>query len=474
MKLCDSDALDLTNPCVRGSWAALAPTVLVLLICLSFVPPPLPKVVLDAIKSPFAQYLSLHEAEGLVLADEKNSTEAELEVENTVPLWRTVVFVFIGLLECLAWLANGTFLLITGHPRWDAIQQLLVALTWVYTAVRPILRPTATPPYDMLTLYLLHIAGDILQLGGYMFQHNASGVPLPGTLVLVGLSVDLALLVGLVAVIMGMPVALPSHLVKKEDIGSSVSPEDYTVLWRWVTFTWVYPLVKRGRNATLNEKDIWNLSPNIQSRPIFIKFSTLPQKSLLVKIWAANSFDIIVDFILTLCSILFNYAEPFFLKRILDSLDTSDDIAKNKGKAYIYAILMFTCSLCKAQCDVQHLWLGRRACTRIRSELMAAVYDKALKRRDFSGVVDQEKAKEAADKKAAAAAGTPPVLSKAEQKAKDTADKESAEKADDPKAGAADTGKIVNLMAGDANRISFQVGCELHALPDSRPNQMHD
>ncbi|KAG6821862.1 hypothetical protein H0H93_006937, partial [Arthromyces matolae] len=40
---------------------------------------------------------------------------------------------------------------------------------------------------------------------------------------------------------------------------------------------------------------------------------------------------------------------------------------------------------------VQHLWFGRRASTRIRSELMAAIYDKALKRRDFSGVVDKEK-----------------------------------------------------------------------------------
>jgi hypothetical protein len=35
-------------------------------------------------------------------------------------------------------------------------------------------------------------------------------------LVLVGLSVNLAALVGLVAVIMGMPLALPSDLVKKD------------------------------------------------------------------------------------------------------------------------------------------------------------------------------------------------------------------------------------------------------------------
>ncbi|KAJ7270116.1 multidrug resistance-associated ABC transporter [Mycena haematopus] len=461
MKLCgDSDAFDLSDPCVRGSWAALAPSVLALAICLSFVPLPLPnslRKLSDAVKRPFTQFLTLHEAEGLALADKSDVQEVQLKVENTVPLWRTLVFVFVGLLECLAWLADGSFLLITGHPWWVAIQQFLVALTWLYTAARPVLRPTATPPYDMLALYMAHIGGGTLRLGGYLFQHNSSGAPLPSTWVLVGLSVNLAVLVGLVAIIMGMPLALPSHLVKKEDIGSSVSPEDYTILWGWVTFRWVYPLVKRGRNTTLNEKDVWDLSPTIQSRNIFNKFSTLPQKSLLKKLWTANSRDIIGDFAFTLASVMFNYAGPFFLKRILDAVDTENESEKDKGKAYIYAILMFMCSVCKAQCDVYHLWLGRRAATRIRSELMAAIYDKALKRRDFSGVVDQEKAKEAADKKAAAAAGTPPVLSKAEQKAKAKEDKKKAEKADDPKAGAADTGKIVNLMAGDANRVAMQI-----------------
>jgi hypothetical protein len=29
--------------------------------------------------------------------------------------------------------------------------------------------------------------------------------------------------------------------------GWSVSPEDYTTLWGWVTFSWVWPLVRRVR-----------------------------------------------------------------------------------------------------------------------------------------------------------------------------------------------------------------------------------
>jgi len=41
----------------------------------------------------------------------------------------------------------------------------------------------------------------------------------------------------------------------------------------------------------------------------------------------------------------------------------------------------------------------------MRSELMAAIYDKALKRKDFSGIVDKDKADEAKERKKSAAGG---------------------------------------------------------------------
>lgn len=225
MKLCgDSDLFNIQDPCIRGSWAALLPTILILAICLSLVQLPLPETLrklVNTVKSQFSEYLSLHDAEGLALADETSAPEAELEVDDSgVHLWRTVVFVFTGLLASLAWLADGYFLLMTGEPRWEVIKRCLVASTWLYTIVRPILRPTATPPYDLFTLYILHIAGGILQLGGYLFQRNAYSAPLPSKLVLVGLSANLAASVGLVVAILGMPLAFPSHLVKKEEIVS--------------------------------------------------------------------------------------------------------------------------------------------------------------------------------------------------------------------------------------------------------------
>ena len=77
----------------------------------------------------------------------------------------------------------------------------------------------------------------------------------------------------------------------------------------------------------------------------------------------------------------------------------------------------------------------------MRSQLMAAIYDKALKRKDYSGIVDKDKdnTKEVSDK---------------DKKRDPKASAEAAAKANDPKAGA-DVGKIVNLMAGDANRVAM-------------------
>jgi hypothetical protein len=70
---------------------------------------------------------------------------------------------------------------------------------------------------------------------------------------------------------------------------------------------------------------------------------------------------------------------------------------------------------------------------------MAAIYEKSLKRKDFSGIVNKDNSKEDSD-------------SNGKKDSKSSAD--AGAKADDPKAGA-DIGKIVNLMAGDASHVAM-------------------
>lgn len=151
-----------------------------------------------------------------------------------------------------------------------------------------------------------------------------------------------------------------------------------------------------------------------------------------------------LDFFLTFISVICNYTMPFFLKSVFICC-SPDKLWFVNIKAYtrrhwherphkrkqiqslylrsfsihiLYMQGFFTlywsdvqCMLIvhlQAQADVHHLWYGRRAATRMRSELMASIYDKALKRKDFSGIIGEKQKAEAAEKAAAAAEASGP------------------------------------------------------------------
>ena len=83
---------------------------------------------------------------------------------------------------------------------------------------------------------------------------------------------------------------------------------------------------------------------------------------------------------------------------------------------------------------------------------MAAIYDKALKRKDLSGIVKEKEQVALPDQK--------------KKKGGEQKDE------NDPKSGA-DVGKIVNLMAGDANRVSGRT-CIPRLFLISRPVPLPD
>ncbi|KAJ7505211.1 hypothetical protein B0H11DRAFT_1977471 [Mycena galericulata] len=429
------------DACTAGSWIGIAPAFVVLVILAASLPIPLPtpfRRFYRLVRSRLNPYLTLREAEGLDLASAPSATSPE-------PRWRPLLFAFAGLSECLTWMADASFhFVVTPSNAWGGVCRLLIAFSWMYTTVRPITRPSPTVPYDLFTIYVLHFIAGFLQIGGYLFEYSVSSTPLPAPLVLFGLSANLAVVTTLLYVAMRMPIALPSAQVKKEDIGYTISPEDYTSLIGWLTFNWVYPLIERGTSTRLDEKDVWVLSPTNQSRLIFLKFQRNTGSTLLRRIWEANSLDISLDFFGTLGSVVFAYSGPYFLKRLLDAIDHPDKTNRDKGMAYQFAGLIFICSILKAQFDAQHLWYGQRAATRIRSELMAAIYDKALKRKDFSGIIDKERVQHVADKKKVAESG---------DSAAEATSKQAKVDENEPTAGA-DIGKIVNLMSGDAERIA--------------------
>ncbi|KAG6914943.1 hypothetical protein DXG01_014337 [Tephrocybe rancida] len=135
--------------------------------------------------------------------------------------------------------------------------------------------------------------------------------------------------------------------------------------------------------------------------------------------------------------------------RVLDAIDLTTPTPESRAQAYIHA---FLCSLCKSQAGAQHFWCGLRAATCIRSELMTSICDRALKRKYFSGILERGKK-----------AGTEDDGEGKCEEGKSRSKKD--EKKSDEAKVKVGVGKIVNLMAGDANRVSMTVSasCFTHS-----------
>ncbi|PFH45643.1 hypothetical protein AMATHDRAFT_44023 [Amanita thiersii Skay4041] len=458
MGICNSaNPLDFQDSCVRAFWGSFLPSVFVFTLCLTAIPlPKSARRITAYLKARFRPFLTLADAEALDAHTDGVGTPGQSTGNVVAPLKRTALFVFIGLAETLCWLSIGSYNLVTNAEwAWAESFPFLMAFSWLFAVCRPIVRPVVIVPLDMFYLYLLLFSAAILQLGGVVYDYTVLGVPLQFTLVTVALSTNLVVITGLLGVVLALPFAVPSKMIKKEDIGRSISPEDYTSLWSCMTFSWVYPLIQKGRLVTLNEEDVWNLSITMQSRPLFQRFNEFHQASLLRRFWVANAFDFLFDLVLTIITIMFTYTGPFFLKQILDLIDTPHLTIESRAKAYIYALLAFVCTMAMVQIKAQHAWLARRIGIRMRSELMASIYDKALKRKDSSGIVDNIKRDEKLTENP-----VPQATNNNRSKKQETERKYDI--TGNPQAGA-DVGKIVNLMAVDANMVA-EIVCNLYIV----------
>lgn len=214
-----STLLDLTDECVRSAWGTLLPATLVavLAICSLRYPRPV-NAAFRFLSSPWTTFLSISEAEAYELDEGKASAEAKSP--NRAPLWFTLLLVVVATSEVIVWTVVAAFTIVTGGQNaiWYGVRGGILAVTWVYAAIKPILKSKDTPSYDLLALYVLHLLGGILLLGGALYEHNVYFDPLPPPAILVGYSLNLAAVLLLLVVMFLRPVATPSPSVDKEEI----------------------------------------------------------------------------------------------------------------------------------------------------------------------------------------------------------------------------------------------------------------
>lgn len=219
----ESGPFDFGSPCIRASWGAFIPALFVFGLCFFSSPLAGPfRKALASLCSPLKPFLTVQEAEALCVDETiRRDDERESEVVRVehFPRWHTVVFVAIGLLECLSWTISGAFQLYEGPINvWAAVIPFLVSISWLYSAVRPIVRPIITSPYDLFVLYGILFCAAVLRSCGILSDQIFLGVPPPANFTFMTLIADLVCAFVGLGTTLAMPLGIPGPTMDKNEI----------------------------------------------------------------------------------------------------------------------------------------------------------------------------------------------------------------------------------------------------------------
>jgi len=214
----ESGPLDFSSPCIRASWGAFIPALFIFSLCFLSSPLAAPfRKTVAILGSPLKPFLTV-QAEALCVDETIRLEEREVAKTEYSSRWHTVMFVTMGLLECLAWTIFGAFQLYEGPTNvWVGAIPFLVSVSWLYSAVRPIVRPLATSPYDLFVLYGIFSAS-VLRSCGILYNQIFLGVPPPTNFTFMVLIADLiCAFVGLGTTLV-MPLGIPDPTVDRNEI----------------------------------------------------------------------------------------------------------------------------------------------------------------------------------------------------------------------------------------------------------------
>ncbi|KAH9902650.1 P-loop containing nucleoside triphosphate hydrolase protein [Cubamyces lactineus] len=336
-------------------------------------------------------------------------------------IWKARVLAAGAVAESVAWLAVLAYKAeVGGEDLEGSVRAAAAFLAWTYAFTRVVAKPPITPPYLLICFYLTAGIGALYDLWTDYAGGNPRWVFIAVDAVQILIPMFLAWVAGTYPLDKMWPTA---NVARPQDPPSSAytMPEDSANLWSWSTFSFVEPLFKISNARTVNDDDVWRLSPFFTHKNLFVKYLSYiaqhPTHSLLRYLLVSNSLDLILDLLLETWSATVGFVPPYALQRILTAL--ADPTPGAKNTAYLFAVVAFFANLSFAQVDINKLWFTRRCYERTRGQLFCALHYKALKRRDVGAQMSKKEGEEEEE-------------------------------------GNADLGKIVNLMQGDAYAVALR------------------
>lgn len=153
-----------------------------------------------------------------------------------------------------------------------------------------------------------------------------------------------------------------------------------------LTFSWMNSLLKLAFKSRLTAASLWALPIRQRARENYRLFTetatrTITMTSIIQRIYLANKKIVWSQFITAIGAVLFHYANPFFLRKLLNYIQQhhqqEDETSFQIG--YLYCMALFACNVTSTLVASQTLLWGRRWHVTITHMLNAEIYAHALR-----------------------------------------------------------------------------------------------
>ncbi|KAI9031832.1 ABC transporter type 1, transmembrane domain-containing protein [Phycomyces nitens] len=144
----------------------------------------------------------------------------------------------------------------------------------------------------------------------------------------------------------------------------------------FMTFGWINSLLHKAYKKPLTADQLWALPLRQRAQENFRQFKQAISTSLVRRIYEANRTTILVQFITANAAVFFHYANPFFLRKLLNYMQDSKDQPSDIG--YLYCLAIFVCSMIGTLVASQTLLWGRRWHVSMTNMLNSEIYEHTL------------------------------------------------------------------------------------------------
>ncbi|KAJ2649364.1 Transporter of the ATP-binding cassette (ABC) [Coemansia sp. RSA 1250] len=245
---------------------------------------------------------------------------------------------------------------------------------------------------------------------------------------------------------------LPSNAPAGASDKHPPAPELTASIAQLMFFSWMDPMIWLGYKRPLEPKDLYDLMPEDHSERVCAHWRAAcrqyssrhgrDNRSLTHRLFWFFRYRLAIQCLWTLGHTLFIFASPYLLRHILSYME--DPTLYSREQAFWFVAGLLGAGALGTVCQSQALWIGRKIGLQIKAIIIGEVYAKSLRRIDAAtGSV----------KEGAASNGNSDLVEDTDQ----------SDGSNDDEGSMTSMGKITNLMAVDAHKIS-EVSAYLHTL----------